>query len=251
MSEVTEKVRKGPGKGEIVWLDPAVLKPYPNNPRNNKKAIVAVAESIKRFGFNVPITVDADMVVATGHTRLEAAKLLGLAKVPVIVLRDLSEEEIKAWRLVDNKTAELATWDEKKLKLEIEGLTGIDLSTFGFKADGSISDVREDGYSKPAPKNPKAKYGQVYRLGNHRVMCGDSTKPEDVKALMGGELADCVMTDPPYNIAYEGGAGSIMNDALSEADFEKLLDGAIAEMAANLKKGGGRTTCGTRPATTA
>ena len=238
MSENTN-LSKGTGrKGEIVWLDPASLKPYPNNPRNNKKAIDAVAESIKRFGFNVPITVDEDMVVATGHTRLEAAKRLGLTKVPVIVLRDLSEEEIKAWRLADNKTAELATWDEKKLKLEIEGLTGIDLSLFGFKADGSISDVKEDGYAKAPPKKPKSKYGQIYRLGNHRLMCGDSTKHEDMKALMAGEEADCVMTDPPYNVCYEGEAGTIMNDAMSVSQFSEFLEAACRTMALHLKKGG-------------
>lgn len=252
MSETTD-LSKGTGrKGEIVWLDPAALKPYPNNPRNNKKAIDAVAESIKRFGFNVPITVDEDMVVATGHTRLEAAKRLGLTKVPVIVLHDLSEEEIKAWRLADNKTAELATWDEKKLKLEIEGLTGIDLSLFGFKADGSISDVKEDGYTKAPPKKPKAKYGQIYRLGNHRLMCGDSTKNEDMKALMAGEEADCVMTDPPYNVCYEGEAGTIMNDAMSVSQFSEFLEAACRTMALHLKKGGGGpSTSGTLRATTA
>lgn len=135
MSEITEKVRKAAESQQIQWLPIASLKPYPNNPRDNKNAIKAVAESIKRFGFNVPITVDADMVIATGHTRLEAAKLLKMKKVPVIVLEGLSPEEINAWRLVDNKTAELAVWDESKLKVELEGLKGFDLTGLGFKVD--------------------------------------------------------------------------------------------------------------------
>ena len=135
MSEITEKVRKAAESQQIQWLPIASLKPYPNNPRDNKNAVKAVAESIKRFGFNVPITVDADMVIATGHTRLEAAKLLKMKKVPVIVLEGLSPEEINAWRLVDNKTAELAIWDESKLKVELEGLKGFDLTGLGFKVD--------------------------------------------------------------------------------------------------------------------
>lgn len=238
MNETTPQAKGARGSHEIIWLDPAQLKPYPNNPRRNARAIDAVAESIKRFGFNVPITVDEDMVVATGHTRLEAAKRLGIAKVPVIILKGLSEEEIRAWRLADNKTAELATWDEKKLRLELEGLTGIDLTAFGFKADGSISDVRDDNYSKAPPKKPKSKRGQIYRLGRHRLMCGDSTDPDDMRALMGDELADAIMTDPPYNIAYEGEAGTLMNDALSEPEFRNLLSGAIGEMARHVKQGG-------------
>ena len=156
MSEITEKVRKAAESQQIQWLPIASLKPYPNNPRDNKNAIKAVAESIKRFGFNVPITVDADMVIATGHTRLEAAKLLKMKKVPVIVLEGLSPEEINAWRLVDNKTAELAVWDESKLKVELEGLKGFDLTGLGFKVDendwfslgdkGEATDADSDEY---------------------------------------------------------------------------------------------------------
>ena len=156
MSEITEKVRKAAESQQIQWLPIASLKPYPNNPRDNKNAVKAVAESIKRFGFNVPITVDADMVIATGHTRLEAAKLLKMKKVPVIVLEGLSPEEINAWRLVDNKTAELAVWDESKLKVELEGLKGFDLTGLGFKVDehdwfslgdkGEATDADSDEY---------------------------------------------------------------------------------------------------------
>ncbi len=135
MSETTPRIREALGKAAIEWLPIGSLKPYPNNPRDNKNAIKAVAESIKRFGFNVPITVDENMVIATGHTRLEAAKLLKMKTVPVIVLKGLTPEEINAWRLVDNKTAELAVWDESKLKIELEGLKGFDLTGLGFKVD--------------------------------------------------------------------------------------------------------------------
>lgn len=239
MSEETRKQSKTRDSQAIVWMDPRTLIPYENNPRKNEKAVDAVAASIKEFGFNVPITVDEKLVVATGHTRLKAALKLGMGKVPVIVLKGLSENQIKAWRLADNKTAELATWDEDKLNLEIKGITGIDLSTFGFKAGGDLSDVEEDDFEETLPSEPKAKLGDVYILGSNRLMCGDSLKKEDMDRLMNGESADLVMTDPPYNVDYEGEAGKILNDKMSTKQWKSFLQRAIEEMRDHLKQGGG------------
>jgi len=239
MTDKETKPTKTRDAGAIVWMDPHSLIPYENNPRKNDKAVAAVAASIKEFGFNVPITVDENLVVATGHTRLKAALKLGMGKVPVIVLKGLSESQIKAWRLADNKTAELATWDEDKLNLEIKGITGIDLSSFGFKASGDMSEVEEDDFDESLPEEPKAKLGDIYILGNNRLMCGDSLKKEDMDHLMNGETADLVMTDPPYNVDYEGEAGKILNDQMSTSQWRSFLQSAIEEMRDNLKQGGG------------
>lgn len=230
------------------------LRPYVNNPRKNDKAVKKVAESIRMFGFNVPITVDKDGVIATGHTRLKAAILLGLTEVPVIVLDELSPEQIDAWRLVDNQVAEVAEWDFPKLQEELLKIKNIDLSAFDFKAPDESQGIHEDDYEVNLPKEPKAKPGEVYTLGSHRVMCGDATNPDDVAKLMNGTVADLWVTDPPYNVNY-GGRGKqykekggykcgmddrlIANDNMDEARFLQFLSDAFAGARDNLKAGGG------------
>lgn len=128
---------------------------YENNPRNNDGAVDAVAESIRQFGFKVPIVIDTDGVIIAGHTRKKAAEKLGLETVPCIVADDLTEEQIKAFRLVDNKTSELAGWDFAKLEAELEGLAGMDMAAFGFvvSADIDIDDFFEE--AEPKEKEPK------------------------------------------------------------------------------------------------
>lgn len=185
--------------------------PYENNPRNNDAAVPAVAESIKQFGFKVPIVIDKNKVIVCGHTRLKAAIKLGMTEVPCVVADDLSEEQIKAFRLADNKVSELATWNEEMLKIEIDDIKSIDLEDFGFDLDSYEEPVQveEDDYDFSSEVEPKAKKGDIFQLGNHRLMCGDSTDIEDVELLMNGDKANLLITDPPYNVNYEGGTDDI------------------------------------------
>lgn len=197
-------------KTKVTYMDTDSLIPYANNPRLNDNAVDAVAASIKEFGFKVPIVVDGENVIINGHTRLKAAHKLGLKQVPVIVADDLTPEQVKAFRIADNKTSELADWDLQKLEIELDGIDDIDMSEFGF-CDGDFGlsldagDSKEDDFDVDAAlddaSEPKSKLGDVYRLGDHYLMCGDSTNPDDVDKLMGGTVADLYLTDPPYNVA--------------------------------------------------
>lgn len=229
------------------------LRPYVNNPRKNDKAVKKVAESIRQFGFNVPITVDKDGVIATGHTRLKAAILLGLEEVPVIVLDELTPEQIDAWRLVDNQVAAIAEWDFPKLQEELAKIKNVDLSMFDFKMPSETTGLHEDDYEVNLPKEPKSKPGDVYILGKHRLMCGDATKPEDVQKLTNGKVIDLWVTDPPYNVNY-GGRGkqykdkggyecgmddrTIANDNMDEGRFYQFLRDSFANARDALKRGG-------------
>lgn len=185
------------------------ITPYKNNPRNNDEAVGPVAESIKEFGFKVPIVIDKNGEIVNGHTRYKAAKKLGLETVPVIVADDLSEEQIKAFRLADNKVGEIAVWDLDLLNEELNDILDLDMSAFGFDVLDNLDDLIEDekdldDFTENVPDEPKSKLGDIYQLGSHKLMCGDSTNEADVKKLMNGELADLLLTDPPYNVAYEG-----------------------------------------------
>lgn len=217
----------------MVSLNINQLKPYENNPRFNDKAVDAVAKSIENFGFKVPIVVDKHNVIVTGHTRLKAAQKLGLAQVPVIVADDLTPEKIKAFRLADNKVSELADWDFSKLEAELAGLE-MDMTQFNFdmkelsKEFDKNKEVVEDDFDVDAELNngeePTVKRGQVWKLGNHYLMCGDSTSKEDVIRLMNGKKADLVFTDPPYGYEYQSNlrVKSKKFDVLKNDD--KILD---------------------------
>lgn len=179
---------------------------YKNNPRYNDGAVDAVAESIKQFGFKVPIIVDNDYVIVAGHTRLKAARLLGIDKVPCIVADDLTPEQVKAFRLADNKVGELAGWDFTKLEEELSDISNqFDMSMFGF----DMSDFEEETeiIEDEAPEvdeeaEPTTKLGDIWQLGRHRLMCGDSTDKDCVLNLMNGNKADMIFTDPPYGYKY-------------------------------------------------
>ena len=227
----------------IKELSISQLHEYDNNPRNNDSAVDAVAESIKQFGFKAPIIVDNDYVIVAGHTRLKAARLLGLDKVPCIVADDLTPEQIKAFRLADNKVGELAGWEIEKLGKELSEID-MDMSVFGFDAvefeefsevcEDEIPDVDEEG-------DPITKLGDIWQLGRHRLMCGDSTSVESVAVLMDGALADMILTDPPYNVAYEGRTKdklAIMNDNMDDESFRAFLQDAFCAGDSALKKGG-------------
>lgn len=174
---------------KIEMMKIADLIPYENNPRDNDSAVDAVANSIKEFGFLVPIVVDKDNVIAAGHTRLKAANSLGMETVPVIKAKDLTEEQIKAFRLADNKTGELAGWDFDLLPEEIKGIAGIDMTAFGFDQTEieDPNDAVEDDYDEDAEEIPeRVQMGEVWELGEHRLKCGDSTSTEDLESLLGG-----------------------------------------------------------------
>lgn len=221
----------------------AKIKPYPNNPRLNAEAATFVANSIRDFGFRSPIVVDKDGVVIAGHTRLKAAKKLGLKDAPVIVASDLSDDQVKALRLADNKTAEMAEWDLDLLEQEISEIAEIDMSDFGFELGEEPSDGAEavdDDFEEPEDLESIAKRGQIYRLGEQVLMCGDSTNESDVKKLMGGEQADLLITDPPYNVAYEGKTSDrlrIENDSMDSNSFYDFLRAAFTAAVDNMNPG--------------
>lgn len=217
---------------KIIYKEVDELIPYVNNPRNNTNAVDAVASSIKNFGFKNPIVIDDGNEIINGHTRMLAAKKLGLTKVPCILADDLSDEEIKAFRLADNKTSELAEWDFDLLNSELEELTEMDLdfdmSDFGFEELEELEDIEvgEDDYDPDEEIIYKTKAGDVWLLGNHRLMCGDSTKQNDVDKLMNGIKADLLLTDPPYNINYQGCTSdklTIKNDSMEDEEFRRFL----------------------------
>ena len=172
---------------KIIQINIEDLKPYENNPRVNDNAVDAVAASIKEFGFKVPIIVDQNSVIVAGHTRLKAAQKLGLTQVPVVVANDLTEDQIKAFRIADNKTAELADWDFQKLEEELKNIK-LDMGQFGLEIQKTAIEDNfdvEDAVEESV-KNPTSQVGEIYQLGNHRLMVGDSTNNEDVAKLMRG-----------------------------------------------------------------
>lgn len=221
---------------QIEMMNVADLAPYANNPRKNNKAVDVVAASIREFGFRVPITVDNANVIVTGHTRLKAALQLGLQEVPVIRLTDLSPDKVKAFRLVDNKAGEIAKWDLEALAIELQEID-MDMSQFTFEIPESF-EVEEDDFVIKVPSTPVSKSGEVYRLGEHLLMCGDATSREDVNTLMGGGLADLLIIDPPYNVDYEGAAGKLIGDNQPEAQFQEFLTRLFTASDASLKPGG-------------
>lgn len=218
---------------QIIYKKLSELHPYANNPRVNDNAVEAVANSIKEFGFKNPIVATSDGEIVNGHTRFKAANKLGLAEVPVIIADDLSEEQIKAFRLADNKTSELADWNFELLNIELSEIDDIDMSEFGFELDEEelIEDDKDlDEFDESLPEEPSAKLGDIYQLGRHKLMCGDSTDVSMVEALMGGTMVDLLVTDPPYNVAYEGktkDALKIENDNMEDEAFRRFLTSAF------------------------
>jgi DNA modification methylase len=251
------------GKLEMWAVDRLV--PYERNARTHSPEQVAqIAASIQEFGFTNPILVAADAGILAGHGRLAAAKDMGLAEVPVIVLDHLSAEQRRAYVLADNKLALNAGWDEELLATELQELqlAEFDLSLLGW-SDEELADLLPgveqldpegmgDGDAVPEPPaEPVTKPGDVWLLGNHRVMCGDSTVITDVERLMDGGLADLLLTDPPYNVAVVGGNHSlspeerkkqgglvIENDSMSDEDFRQFLRDVYSAADAVIKPGG-------------
>jgi DNA modification methylase len=199
--------------------------PYDQNPRINDAAVDAVAASIREFGFRQPIVVDADGVIICGHTRYKAAQKLGLEKVPVHVAKDLTPEQIRAYRIADNKTGELAEWNYDLLPIELSQLAGagFDFGDFGFSAvelaqllDPEIQEGLCDPDDVPAPPDAAiTKPGDLWILGEHRLLCGDSSNPEHVDRLLDGAEIHLVNTDPPYNVKVEPRSNNAIAAGLS------------------------------------
>lgn len=227
------------------------LTPYKNNPRNNDEAVEPVANSISEFGFKVPIVATSDGEIINGHTRWKAAKKLKLKTVPVIIADDLTEEQVRAFRLADNKVAEIAQWDIELLLSEIESVDNLDMTLFGFadsdytlddfEDEETDTDISEDEIESEGDSVSSVEYGDIYQLGRHRLMCGDSTSAGDMKELVNGEKIDLYVTDPPYNVAYEGKteeAMTIQNDSMDDASFRQFLRDAFSVADQHLKPGG-------------
>jgi len=216
---------------------------YARNPRINDHAVDQLASAIKEFGFRVPVIAKSDGTVVDGHLRLKAAKKLGMTEVPIILADDMTEAQIKAFRINVNRMAELAEWDMDLLKLEVVELKDMDydLENLGFE-DGFLDELlapeKNEGKTDPddappPPIKPISKLGDLWVLGNHRLMCGDSTSIDAVKKLC-DQSVDLFLTDPPYNVAYEGGTKeklTIQNDSMDNDSFRQFLKDAF--LAAN------------------
>jgi DNA modification methylase len=190
------------------------IKPYENNPRKlSDKAIETVAMSLKEYGFRQPIVVDKDRIIVVGHTRFRASKKLGFKEVPITIADNLTPEQINAYRIADNRTSEESEWDNELLKMELKelDLKDFNLELTGFNEDqlnSLLFDEKEGLTDEDAvpetPEEPITKLGDIWKLGNHRVMCGDSTKEDDVKKLINNNKIDLIYTDPPYGINEQG-----------------------------------------------
>jgi hypothetical protein len=210
--------------------------PYARNPRKiPQSAIDKVAASIQAFGWRQPIVVDTAGVIVVGHSRLLAARKLGLLEVPVHVAADLSDAQTRAYRIADNRSNEEASWDEKLLVLELRELgdLGAELTAFDpgeLKRFGLAPEAPQDAI--PAlPVTPVARPGQLWQLGKHRILCGDSTRPEDVSRLMGDERAILFQTDPPYAVGYTGGSHPATRANRAKANRNKDWSGLYREAA--------------------
>ena len=201
------------------------IKPYPGNPRKNDAAVDAVAASIAKYGFRQPIIVDKDGVIIVGHTRFKAAQKLKLETVPVHVASDLSEEDAKAYRIADNQTADLSDWDYELLTMQIEELQAAkyDIDLLGFSEDDMaklLDQGVKDGLTDPdevpePPDEPITQPGDLWILGDHRLLCGDAGNPEHVDRLLDGAKIQLVNTDPPYNVRVEPRSNNAIAAGLS------------------------------------
>ena len=226
---------------EMQLVDINKLIPYVNNARtHNAQQINKLRSSLREFGFINPVIIDRDFNVIAGHGRIMAAKEEGINEVPCVFVDYLTEAQKKAYILADNRMAMDAGWDEELLKVEVEALQAedFDLSLTGFDESelagffDTADDAKDDDFDVDAEleKPPVTKSGDLWLLGNHRLLCGDSTKEESCTLLMNGKKANLVVTDPPYNVNYQGTAGKIKNDNLENDKFYQFLFDAFTCM---------------------
>ena len=224
---------------KIENADINTIKPYENNPRKLKdSAIEKVAMSLKEYGFRQPIVIDKDRIIVVGHTRYRASKKLGLKEVPITIADNLTPEQINAYRIADNRTAEESEWDSELLKMEIKELEAKDfkLDLLGFNED-QLNDMlfeekqglTDEDEVPEAPQEPISKLGDIWILGKHRVMCGDSTFIDNIDLVTKKEKIDMVFTDPPYNIDYQGikDKRKIKNDKMDDESFVDFLTSSL------------------------
>ena len=247
---------------EIRYISPDRLRPYPGNARaHSRKQLKLIADSIERFGFTNPILVTDDFEVIAGHGRLQAAKSLGMQRVPVVTLSSLSEADKKALIIADNRIAELAGWDRDMLAIEYQGLLDLqfeDLEVTGFSL-GEIDTILDEASEKtptgPGPEDdvppvaaaPVTRPGDLWILGSHRLLCGDARSNSDYARLLDGESADLVLTDPPFNVRVDGnisGLGKVRHQdfamasgEMSEAEFIAFLSTFLGHAKAHSRDG--------------
>ena len=226
-------------KFELVDIDKLV--PYANNARTHSPAqINKLRSSLRGFGFINPVIIDRDFGIIAGHGRVLAAREEGISEVPCVYADHLTEAQKKAYIIADNRMAMDAGWDEEMLRIEIESLQAdaFDLALTGFdekelsKLFDDGNDAKDDDFDvdEELKKPTFSKAGDVWKLGRHRLVCGDSTKPETYEVLMEGRKANLVLTDPPYNVNYEGTAGKIKNDNMASEEFFGFLFDAFSCM---------------------
>jgi DNA modification methylase len=243
----------------VVYQETRTLVPYSRNARtHSKRQIRQIADSIRAFGFTNPVLTDSSGMIVAGHGRVEAAKLLGMAKVPTIPLESLNENQIRAYILADNKLAEKAGWDNSILAIELQHLSSVDLgfdvTLTGFEIpeidlilQESASDEIEEDPVEIRPGPPVTKPGDLWLLGNHRILCRNSLDESSFSLLMGGHTADVVFTDPPYNVKIDGhvcGNGAIhhrefamASGEMTEPEFIEFLSKAFGLLCRNSKSG--------------
>jgi DNA modification methylase len=249
----------------VVYQETQHLIPYQRNARtHSKRQIRQIADSIGAFGFTNPVLVDRSGTIVAGHGRVQAAKLLGMKKVPTICLENLNEDQIRAYILADNKLAEKAGWDNAILVIELQHLTSVDLgfdvSLTGFEI-GEIDLICQEAATQEKDEEPVeigtgpaiTKPGDVWSLGNHRLRCGDALDESAYSALMNGQTADLVFTDPPYNVKIDGnvcGKGAIRHrefamasGEMTEAEFLSFLSRALGLLVRHSKTGSVHFIC--------
>ena len=228
---------------ELVYRSPAELTEYIRNPRKNDSAVASVAASIKEFGFKQPIVIDSENVIVAGHTRLKAARQLGLDKVPCVLADDLTPQQVKAYRLLDNRVGEIAEWDSDLLALELADINDFDLSAFEVDFDEFLPEP-PDAVQDEVPAvqaDVVSRELDIWELGPHRLMCGDATSAQDVRALLGDVVPFIMVTDPPYGVNYDAAwrmkaldmksvrQGLVTNDDSDDwAEAYRLFPGSVA-----------------------
>lgn len=229
-------------KLKVEYIPIEDIKPYEKNAKiHTEEQIEQIKKSIEEFGMNDPIGIwGEDNIIIEGHGRLMALKELGYTEVPVIRLDDLTDDQRKAYTIIHNQTTMNTGFDIDILNEELQSID-LDMSFFGFdEIEEPEIEINDDDFKFEEPdEEPKTKRGEIYKLGNHYLMCGDSTNPEDVSKLMNGAVADLVVTDPPYNVAVKNSQGmTIENDDMSDSAFKEFLNKAFYNLSNNLKKGG-------------
>lgn len=228
---------------KIEYVSLESLHPYEKNARaHGKEDLKAIIASIQDFGFNDPIGVWNNTIVE-GHGRWLAAKEIGMETVPVIRLDELTDEQRKAYALAHNKTAELSNWDFDVLAAELKDISEFDMSQFGFDMSAvgeEEGEVQDDNFTEELPKSATTRLGDIFKMGGHYLICGDSTKPETIQKLLQGQQVDLLLTDPPYNVDYVGktkDALKIENDKKTDSDFHQLLVDAFRAADYGMKPG--------------